>query len=121
MLSAIFTNGCASPIDGGMAQKRRNIELQLAVGERLRLTRHALGLKQHEFASQIGMSANAYSMVEAGKRLISIEDALALSSTQGITLDWVYGGDPGNLPHRIAKAIEALQDVRSEPKLNAKS
>lgn len=95
-----------------MAQRRRNLQLQSEVGRRLRLTREALDLRQHEFGSLIGMLPNAYSMVEGGKRLLSIEDALSLTDHHGLTMDWIYKGDPGNLPVRLFKAIEALQEIR---------
>ncbi len=81
------------------------------VGQRLRLTREALRLGQAEFAARAGMAANTYNQFEHGVRLISPPKAAVLCDVYSLTLDWLYRGDPGNLPYKLAAAIKALDDV----------
>jgi transcriptional regulator with XRE-family HTH domain len=80
-------------------------ELRTDVGRRLRLTRTALNLDQQEFGTRAGMSQPQYNQYENGKRLLTLPSALLICSEYGLTLDWIYRGDPSGLPYRIATAI----------------
>lgn len=81
------------------------------VGRRLRLTREALRLGQNEFAGRANIAPNTYNQYETGARLISIGRAVALCDQYQLTLDWVYRGEPGNLPYKLASAIAALSSL----------
>jgi transcriptional regulator with XRE-family HTH domain len=81
-----------------------------AIAARLRLTRRVIGLGQYEFANRANIAGNTYNQYEQGKKRPTIENAMALCHEYGLTLDWIYAGDPGNLPYTLAKAIEALQN-----------
>lgn len=95
--------------------RRAEDELDPApVGRRLRLTRGALRLNQREFASRAGIATNTYGQYETGTRLISPKRAVDLCEQYGLTLDWIYRGDPGNLPYRLAAAIKALSELDNE-------
>lgn len=84
------------------------------VGRRLRLTREALRLTQREFASRAGIATNTYGQYETGARLISPSRAIDLCNTYGLTMDWIYRGEPGDLPYRLAAAIKALSDLEDQ-------
>lgn len=88
-------------------------DLMDAVGDRLRLSRQALGLSQVEFSQRAGIAANTYNQYERGKKLPSINNAVAICDAHGLTLDWLFRDDPGNLPYKLASAIQALKDARS--------
>lgn len=83
-----------------------------AVGERLRLTREALGLAQNEFAGRADLHPNTYNQYERGKNMPNLEAAHALCDTHGLTLDWIYRGDPSGLRYQLADAIKGLRAAR---------
>ena len=86
-----------------------------AVGRRLRLVRTALGLTQREFAGSAAVATNTYGQWETGARALSPAQAIELCDTHNLTLDWIYRGDPGNLPYKLATALKALSDLKSSP------
>lgn len=77
------------------------------VARRLRLTRRALGMTQAEVAETCGIGRTAFNQYETGTRLLTLTAALALCGAFGLTLDWLYRGDPSGLPHRLFEAIRA--------------
>ena len=83
------------------------------VGRRLRMAREVLGMAQGEFGRRAGLNANAYNMIELGERLPSIEVAIAICDAHRLTLEYVFRGDTGDLPHSVGAAIEALAAARS--------
>lgn len=88
-----------------MLDPRDTGDLKTDVGRRLRQTRTALGLDQQDFGTRAGMSQPQYNQYENGKRLLTLASALLLCSEYGLTLDWLYRGDPSGLPYRMATAI----------------
>lgn len=82
------------------------------VGERLRLTRQALGMAQNEFAARAGIAANTYNQFESGRNRPSLDAAMKLVDAYKITLDWIYLGDPSGLRYEMADAIKALRQAR---------
>ena len=83
-----------------------------SVGERLRLTRQALGLHQNEFAEGAGLAANTYNQYESGTNMPALDRAIALCDAYSLTLDWIYRGDPSGLRYQLAEAIKALRSAR---------
>ena len=86
-----------------------------AVGERLRLTRHALDKKQGDFARSDGIERNTYNQYETGVNKISTDMAHKLCDAYaeyGLTFDWIYRGDPSGLRTSLAEAIRALRQAR---------
>jgi len=80
------------------------------IGRRLELTRQALGLTQVMMGRLMGAVSNgqAWGNYESGKRRISIDHALALTRTLGVSLDWVYQGQMVNLPPELREKIQRL-------------
>jgi len=84
------------------------------VGRRLRLTREAMRLGQREFAARVNMAPNTYNQYEQGARLIPPGRATQLCDQYQLSLDWIYRGDPGNLPYKLAAAIKAMTELSSK-------
>lgn len=84
-----------------------------AIGQRLTLTRDALGLSKKDFALAAQMLANHLGEVEDGKKGIGVDKVRNLKDAFGVTLDWVYDGDIDGLPLKLATAIRGLQGVRA--------
>lgn len=78
------------------------------------MAREVLGLGQGEFGRRAGIAPNAYNMIELGERLPSVEVAIALCDAHGLTLEYIFRGDTGDLRHSLASAIEALSAARSD-------
>lgn len=95
-----------------MSRKPSTVGLKQEVGRRLRITRMALGMQQNDFAKRADIAANTYSMYESGDRLLTVESALALCSAHSLTMDWLFRGIPGDLPHKLGNAVIALMDVQ---------
>ena len=94
------------------AQKAERSNLKWEVGRRLRAVREVLGLGQGEFGRRAGLNPNAYNMIELGQKLPSIETAIALCRAHRLTLDYIFLGDAGDLPHSVGRAIEAMNQAR---------
>jgi ribosome-binding protein aMBF1 (putative translation factor) len=77
------------------------------VGRRLLRTREALGLSQAEFCRQIGVERNLYNPFEKGRRRITIGVAMKIRDRYGITLDWIYAGEPHALPSDLYHKLVA--------------
>jgi transcriptional regulator with XRE-family HTH domain len=82
------------------------------IGKRLQLTRQALGVGQKEFAESVGISVSSYNHYEAGRHRPSLEAAIALRAKYGLTLDWIFCGDPSNLKVSLFEAIKAMTAAR---------
>jgi transcriptional regulator with XRE-family HTH domain len=79
------------------------------IGERLRVTRHVLGLGPRTFAERAGLEANAYNDIESGQRTLSVEEATAICNAYPITLDWVFRGDLASMEWSLADRIRAMR------------
>lgn len=77
-----------------------------SIGARLMQARQALGMTQAQMADQAGIARNAYNQWERGVERPSLGLALQLCDTFGLTLDWIYRGDPSGLPFRIASGLQ---------------
>lgn len=83
-----------------------------AIGQRLTLTRQALGLNQTVFAERAGILRTAYTQYESGEKRPSIQSAIALCDTYDLTLDWIYRGDLSGVRYEIAATIAAMRAAR---------
>jgi len=87
-----------------MGQKRNNDELA-QIGNRLRAARLALGLTQKELYEAIGVKAATWNHWESGKRM---PDPMAMTEfyrLHGVTMEWIYAGDPKGLPFSVAQTV----------------
>jgi transcriptional regulator with XRE-family HTH domain len=51
---------------------------------------------------------------EAGERRISLNHALALCHSYGVTLEWIYRGHTNSLPQDLAEKIRSQEMVREQ-------
>ena len=93
------------------AEKAATNRLRTETGQRLRLTRRALGLSQEDFAARAGMSQNMYNQVEQGKKGLSVESAIAFCNAYKLSLDWIFRDEPGDMSARLWTAIAALRAI----------
>lgn len=77
------------------------------IAERLEATREALGLSPADICRRTGLRQNAWSQWAnpKNKRTITREAAYRLKDEFGVTLDWIYDGDPSGLPARLHQKI----------------
>ena len=76
-----------------------------AFARRLIATREALGLRPSQFCEAAGIARSAYSNWEAGEKRPGLSAAIKLVKVHGLTLDWIYLGDPSGLPSRIVSKL----------------
>lgn len=87
-----------------MNRARGNEDLA-AIGNRLKAARMALGLSQKDIYETLGVKAAAWSHWESGKRMPDPVVMFDLYKRHGITLEWIYGGDPKGLPFGVAQIV----------------
>ena len=76
------------------------------IGERIVALRLALGhTNASEFARTVGLTVSALGNYERGDRRPDIDQAILIVRATGVTLDWIYYGVPGGLPHRLAALL----------------
>lgn len=85
-----------------------------AISYRLGVTRRALQLKKSEFADRAKIGRKAYQNWDPkeGKKPVgrpNIDEATKLCNAYGLTLDWIYRGDPSRLPHELVEAIASIE------------
>ena len=93
-----------------MARRSRDPTTLNEIAERLALTRRALGYTQVTMARLMGSATvgQAWENYEAGRRRISIDHALALCRTCGLTLAWIYQGQMDSLPKSLYDKIQQM-------------
>lgn len=87
-----------------MTRNRENDNLP-EIGNRLKAARLALGLSQKDLYDALGVKAAAWSHWESGKRMPDPVVMFDLYERHGITLEWIYGGDPKGLPFGVAQIV----------------
>ena len=79
-----------------------------ATALRVKITRQALELRQVDICNATGITPSQYSNYEAGVSRPNIEDAIRYSETFGISLDWIYKGDPAKLPLDVGDRVRQI-------------
>ena len=72
-----------------------------ATAERLEWLRHYFGKSQKEFAYSLEVLPSSYSNWLNGPHGPSLQGAKALRRVYGVSLDFLYFGDPTGLPEQI--------------------
>lgn len=83
------------------------------IAERLLAAQESLGVTAKSFAEGAGLSKTQMSNWQTGQVRISLEGALALRETYGLSLDFIYFGNLDALPYRLAK------ELASNPRVSA--
>lgn len=76
-----------------------------SVAGRLKRIREIIGHDQKTFAEKAGLLPQTYGPFETGKRDLTLAAAKRLRVAYGISLDYMFFGDTGGLPHRIASFL----------------
>ncbi len=83
------------------------------VARRLRDTRAAFRIEyQRDFGTAADIEQSLYNQFETGRRLLTLQAAMKLCHHYGITLDWIYRGDPSGLPYKLYADIQAIRKQR---------
>lgn len=91
------------------------------ITERLVLLRRALAGdargSQVRFSQLTGIATNAWNNLEKGTNRISVDTAMQLARTTGVSLDWIYQGEghEHRLPGDLLEKIRQARAVESEP------
>ncbi len=75
------------------------------IGDRLRKARKAVDVSQTAAAKLVGVTPQAWSQWELGKRPFDFEAAIIFCDRYNVTLDWLYRGQPAGLPLDIAAKV----------------
>ena len=85
--------------------KTREADNLMEIANRLKAARMALDLSQKDLYEALGVKAAAWSHWESGKRMPDPVVMFEFYKLHGITLEWIYGGDPKGLPFGVAQII----------------
>lgn len=92
----------------GLGHTRRMAKPWEDIAARLREARLALGYEnQAEFARKARLSPKRYGNWESGDYRISLNGALALRDTYGLSLDFIYAGNLIALPSNVVSALRS--------------
>lgn len=83
-------------------------EYAKSVGRRLRIARTARDVMQDEFGQRVGISGKAIGNYENGARLVPPATAVAIHDAWGITLDYLYRGEPGGMQYDLVEKIKKI-------------
>ena len=83
------------------------------IAARIRWHRALEGLKQADYATKAGIKRSQLSNWESGQQRISIDGALALRETYGLSLDFIYEGIDDALPMTLRAAWRDRPDVKT--------
>ena len=94
----------------GMARRAPDPTSSVEISLRLALSRQALGYTQATMARLMGSATagQAFANYESGLRRISLDHAIKLHQTCGLTLEWIYLGQMHNLPQDLRSKIQEL-------------
>jgi DNA-binding XRE family transcriptional regulator len=82
-------------------------ESNKSLAQRLKMTREALEITPAQLCRRLGIAENRWSQYENGKRRITMPVAIRLCDEFGLTLDWIYRGNPAHLPNSIRLKMPA--------------
>jgi transcriptional regulator with XRE-family HTH domain len=91
---------------------------KVAMGRRIREARKRLGLTQEQLALKINISDSYLTLIELGKRNISMETLLALSNCLGMTTDYIIKGESAD-DDGVCEQWRGITSGRSEQEINS--
>lgn len=97
------------------SEKRENHIDYGALGRRVKKLRKELGIKQTELADSLGISYQYMSMIETGKRQLSLSLLVDLANRLGATTDELLYGSLDSLNKKYDQDMEdILEDCTAE-------
>lgn len=79
-----------------------------AIARRMRQIRRCWQLSQSDLGVICGTKKNTVSHWEHGRQRPTIDRRAAPVARTGLTLDWIYLGNPGGLPLEVARRLGLL-------------
>lgn len=98
-MSSVHASAVESP--HGVVFNKTMAQTLKSLAFRLKTTREALDLSAAEICRQINCKPNRWSQYEGGERKITLDIADRLCDEFGLSLDWIYRGNPAMLPHAL--------------------
>lgn len=107
------------PSGWNLAAKRRSLSFmpdiqepisKVEVGNRLVLTREALGKTQAEMCRIMGIPPNRWNNAETGDNYPSLADLVRFCQVTGATTDWIQRGIRSGLPASLLEALARLEN-----------
>lgn len=83
------------------------------IAERIRWHRHLEGVEQLEYAEKAGLKRSQLSNWESGNTRLSLDGALLLRKTYGLSLDFMYAGIADALPMTLRSAWLDRPEVKA--------
>ncbi len=83
----------------------QNVEWMQQIGERLQRLRSVFNVTQKELCDATAIATSRLNQWEQGVHPPSLEGAQQLRLTYGITLDWLYNGDPRGMAHDLVTRL----------------
>lgn len=99
-------------------KKKWDPALLAAVAARLNALMVAEGLRDADMARYFKLKPQTWNNYTQGNRPLPIDLALALVERFRITLDWVYRGERGLMPHALLLRIEQHYPSGVSPSVN---
>lgn len=75
------------------------------IAARIRWHRNLLGLNQLDYATKAGIKRSQLSNWESGMQRVSIDGAVCLRRTYGLSLDFIYEGIDDALPMTLRQSL----------------
>lgn len=69
--------------------------------KRLVFIRERLGLTKSAFAESVGITKSNYTQVEAGRRMLTVDQMYALFMVHGVPIEYLMCGQELNLPDKF--------------------
>lgn len=82
------------------------------IANRILWHRELMGLTQHEYARKIGHNRSSLNNWESGDYRLSLDGALSLRKTFGLSLDFMYEGIDDALPMTLRNAWSERSQVK---------
>ena len=100
------------------SEKRQNPIDYVALGRRVKKLRKEQGIKQTELADALGISYQYMSMIETGKRQLSLSLLVDLATHLGATTDELLSGSLDSLNTRYDQDMEDILEDCTEEERN---
>ncbi|MGC0225173.1 helix-turn-helix domain-containing protein [Pseudooceanicola nitratireducens] len=72
-----------------------------AFAQRLVYVREKLGLSKTEFATSLGLSKSNYGQVEAGNRMLTVDQIYKCFIVHGVPMEYLLAGQEARLPDHL--------------------
>lgn len=96
---------CCAPSSAMPKEIEAWSELARGYGQRLTAARKALGMSARDLQELLNVSKARLNHWENERHPPDLTAMLALKRLRGVSLDWIFAGDPSGLPHRILQHL----------------